>query len=377
MAIDEAACSRPIPTPYDRRFMAAAIRLSRKHLGRTQTNPSVGAIIVRDESSGPYIIGRGVTEIGGRPHAETIALQEAGPLARGATLYVTLEPCSHYGRTPPCANAIINAGISKVVIAVTDPDERVSGRGVLMLRDAGITVETGILEAEAADLLSGYLSRVIKKRPEVLLKLALSENGMIGRHGSGQVAISNNVSRAQTHIMRAEHDAIMVGIGTVLADDPVLDCRLSGMEDRSPIRIIVDRQLRIPLDSKLVKSAARVPVWLVCDPNARKDQQEALVKAGCKVIPVPIVNSKIDLAPMLELLATYGIGSLMVEGGAQLAHSLLDAGFVDRLALFRGEIVLDNGIAVAGLEHYISNDFASSRSAQYLEDRFIEYKRKS
>lgn len=377
MAIDEAACSRPIPTPNDLRFMAVAIRLSRKHLGRTQTNPSVGAIIVRDESSGPYIIGRGVTEIGGRPHAETIALQEAGSLARGATLYVTLEPCSHYGRTPPCANAIINAGISKVVIAVTDPDERVSGRGVLMLRDAGITVETGILEAEAADLLSGYLSRVIKKRPEVLLKLALSENGMIGRHGSGQVAISNNVSRAQTHIMRAEHDAIMVGIGTVLADDPVLDCRLSGMEDRSPIRIIVDRQLRIPLDSKLVKSAARVPVWLVCDPNARKDQQEALVKAGCKVIPVPIVNSKIDLAPMLELLATYGIGSLMVEGGAQLAHSLLDAGFVDRLALFRGEIVLDNGIAVAGLEHYISNDFASSRSAQYLEDRFIEYKRKS
>lgn len=377
MAIDEAACSRPILTPNDLRFMAAAIRLSRKHLGRTQTNPSVGAIIVRDEGSGPYIIGRGVTEIGGRPHAETIALQEAGSLARGATLYVTLEPCSHYGRTPPCANAIINAGISKVVIAVTDPDERVSGRGVLMLRDAGITVETGILEAEAADLLSGYLSRVIKKRPEVLLKLALSENGMIGRHGSGQVAISNNVSRAQTHIMRAEHDAIMVGIGTVLADDPVLDCRLSGMEDRSPIRIIVDRQLRIPLDSKLVKSAARVPVWLVCDPDARKDQQEALVKAGCKVIPVPIVNSKIDLATMLELLATYGIGSLMVEGGAQLAHSLLDAGFVDRLALFRGEIVLDNGIAVAGLEHYIGNDFASSRSAQYLEDRFIEYKRKS
>lgn len=361
----------------DERFMAAAIRLSRKHLGQTDTNPSVGAIIVRDDGQGPYIVGRGVTDIGGRPHAETAALLEAGELAKGATLYVTLEPCSHYGRTPPCANAIIKAEIAKVVIAVGDPDERVSGRGVALLQDAGIAVVSGILEKEASDLLGGYLSRLVEKRPEVLLKLALSKDGMIGRQGDGQVAISNHVSRAQTHIMRAEHDAIMVGIGTVLADDPVLDCRLAGMGNRSPIRIILDSQLRVPLDSKLVQTSDRVPLWVICDQNACKEKQKTLIEHGCKVIPLPTHNGKIDLTTMLELLGASGVGSLMVEGGAQLAHSLMVEGLVDRMAIFRGTIVLGNGIAVEGLQRYIDNDFVPLRSAQYLEDSFIEYMRKS
>lgn len=359
-----------------RRFMAAAIRLSRKHLGQTDTNPSVGAIIVRDDGQGSYIIGSGVTEIGGRPHAETIALKEAGELAKGATLYVTLEPCSHYGRTPPCTNAIINAGIARVFIAVLDPDERVSGRGIQLLRDAAIEVETGLLEQEAADLLRGYLTRSVKKRSEVFLKLALSKDDKIGRYGAGQVAISNHISRAQTHIMRAEHDAIMVGIGTVLADNPLLDCRLPGMENRSPIRVIIDTQLRLPLDSNLVKTAGRIPVWIICSQQADEKKQKLLSDAGCQLIPLSLKNGQIDLPLALTKLCSMGIGSVMVEGGAQLAHSLLNQKLVDSLAIFRSATEIGDGIVVEGLEHYISHEFEPIRLAHYLDDSFIEYTRK-
>jgi diaminohydroxyphosphoribosylaminopyrimidine deaminase/5-amino-6-(5-phosphoribosylamino)uracil reductase len=244
----------------DRRFMAAAIRMSRWHLGLTATNPSVGTLIVRDDGAGPRIVGRGVTAIGGRPHAEPQALAEAGELARGATAYVTLEPCAHHGRTPPCAEALIAAGVARVVGAASDPDQRVSGRGYAMLREAGIEVVERVLADEAADLMAGYLIRSVRKRPEVTLKLAVSADGMIGRQGAGQVAITGDMSRAQVHAMRAEADAILIGIGTALADDPELTCRLPGMERRSPVRIVLDGQARLPAGSKLALSAAQTPV---------------------------------------------------------------------------------------------------------------------
>ena len=230
-----------------RRFMAAAIRLSRRHVGLTATNPAVGTLIVDESAGTPTIVGRGVTAIGGRPHAETEALAEAGDRARGATAYVTLEPCAHHGRTPPCAEALVAAGISRVVGAASDPDPRVSGRGYALLRAAGIEVVERVLSAEAADQMPGYLVRSLKKRPEVTLKLAISADGMIGRMGEGQVAITGAVARAQVHLMRAESDAILIGAATALADDPELTIRLPGLENRSPVRVVLDPAARLPV----------------------------------------------------------------------------------------------------------------------------------
>jgi len=246
----------------DRRFMAAALRLSRRNAGRTSTNPSVGTIIVRDDGAGSMIVGTGVTAVGGRPHAETEALAEAGELARGATAYVTLEPCAHHGRTPPCANALVNAGVARVVGAASDPDPRVSGKGYAILRAAGIEVVEKVLAAEASEQMAGYLIRSLKKRPEVILKLALSSDGKIGRHGAGQVAITGDIARREVYLMRAEADGILVGIGTALEDDPALTVRLPGLENRSPARIVLDRQIRLPEASKLVSGIDRVPLYV-------------------------------------------------------------------------------------------------------------------
>ncbi len=243
----------------DERFMAAAIRLSRRHLGLTATNPSVATLIVTPEGT---IAGHGVTARGGRPHAEPVALAQAGDQARGATAYVTLEPCAHHGRTPPCAEALITAGVARVVGGASDPDDRVSGRGYAMLREAGIDVTEGVLAGQAADVMAGYLIRSVKKRPEVILKLALSSDGMIGRKGEGQIAITGAQARARAHLMRAEADAILIGSGTALADDPELTCRLPGLEERSPERIVVGNVAGMKPGSKLLSSARQFPLWL-------------------------------------------------------------------------------------------------------------------
>lgn len=247
------------PAREDERFMAAALRLARRNLGLTSTNPSVGCIIVNKGT----IVGRAVTAPGGRPHAETQALAEAGEKARGATAYVALEPCSHHGKTPPCADALIASGVGRVVVSILDPDERVAGRGVVMLRGAGIDVDIGTLHEEGGRVLEAYLMRQRKKRPHVTLKLAVSADGMIGRRGEGQVRISGAVSRAQVQVLRAETDAILVGIGTAIADDPELTVRMPGLEERSPVRIVLDRRLDLPLESKLVRTARDVPLIVV------------------------------------------------------------------------------------------------------------------
>ena len=249
-------------TDLDRRMMAAAIRYSYWHLGRTGTNPSVSTLIVREMDGEPVIVGRGLTALGGRPHAETEAIGEAGELARGATAYVSLEPCAHHGSTPPCAEGLINAGIKRVVAATTDPDDRVSGRGYRMLRDAGIEVEENVLAPEARYALAGYLTRRTINRPHVTLKLALSADGKIGRRCAGQVHITGPVADVMNHAARSAADAILVGIKTVLEDNPSLTCRLPGLEGRSPTRIVLDSQLRLPLDSALLRSARDVPLIL-------------------------------------------------------------------------------------------------------------------
>ncbi|MFN3764094.1 MAG: bifunctional diaminohydroxyphosphoribosylaminopyrimidine deaminase/5-amino-6-(5-phosphoribosylamino)uracil reductase RibD [Aliihoeflea sp.] len=327
----------------DRRFMAAAIRLARRNLGLTSTNPSVGTLIVRDDGNGPRIVGRGITAIGGRPHAEAEALAEAGGDARGATAYVTLEPCAHHGRTPPCAEALVRAGIARVVGAAADPDPRVSGKGYAILEAGGLAAEPAILSDEAANLLNGYLTRSLNKRPEVTLKLAVSSDGMIGRVGEGQFAITGPVSRRQVHRIRAESDAILVGIGTALADDPELTCRLPGLEKRSPIRIVLDRDARLSPGSKLASSARETPVLLATAIDADAARRAALERLGVGFIACDEHEGRIALPEFLEDLAARGVLTLLVEGGAETARQFLAEGLVDRLVLFVGPQPIGQG----------------------------------
>ncbi|PRD41901.1 bifunctional diaminohydroxyphosphoribosylaminopyrimidine deaminase/5-amino-6-(5-phosphoribosylamino)uracil reductase RibD [Phyllobacterium phragmitis] len=361
----------------DLRFMAAAIRFSRRHLGLTGTNPSVATLIVRDDGDGPVIVGRGVTAIGGRPHAETQAIAEAGEQARGATAYVTLEPCAHHGRTPPCADALVTAGVVRVVAAATDPDDRVSGKGYAILRGSSLEVIEGVLADQAADVMAGYLIRSFKKRPEVTLKLAVSADGMIGRKGEGQVPITGPVSRAQVHLMRAESDAILVGIGTALADDPMLTCRLAGLEQRSPVRIVLDSDLRLPLSSALVLSSSAVPVWIACGADADPRKKQAMIDAGCRILATESINGRIALPELLEDLAAQGIATIMVEGGANVADYFLNEGLIDRVALFEGPDAIgeEQGLAMPDLRSHIAS-FILSHEARFGADRFTEFRRK-
>ena len=356
----------------DRRFMAAAIRLSRRNLGLTATNPSVGTLIVKDG----VIVGRGVTAIGGRPHAEPQALAEAGARARGATAYVTLEPCAHHGRTPPCAEALVAAGIARVVGAASDPDPRVSGRGYAILREAGIAVTEGVLAAEAGDLLAGYLTRARLKRPEVTLKLAVSADGMIGRRGAGQVAITGAISRAQVHLMRAEADAIAIGIGTALADDPELTCRLPGLEARSPARLVLDAQLRLPPASKLAATARQVPLLLASSFAAEGTRRDALAGLGAGFLSAELHEGRIALPELLDDLAARGFLTLMVEGGAETARNFLDEGLVDRIALFTGTGALGEGAIPSPVTaRDLPAGFRPVRQARFGDDLYHEYRR--
>src|ERR1700733_5049298 len=225
----------------DARFMSLALALGRRGLGNTWPNPAVGAVVVRDDGGAPVIVGRGWTQPGGRPHAEVEALRRAGAAARGATLYVTLEPCSHHGKTPPCADAVIASGIARVVSALEDPNPEVAGQGHARLRAAGIAVDIGLCAAEAAHDHAGHFRRIRDKRPHIILKLAVSSDEKRGAAGRKPVAISGEAARARMHLLRAQCDAILVGIGTVRADDPLLTCRLPGMEARSPVRVVLDR----------------------------------------------------------------------------------------------------------------------------------------
>jgi diaminohydroxyphosphoribosylaminopyrimidine deaminase/5-amino-6-(5-phosphoribosylamino)uracil reductase len=362
----------------DRRYMAAALRLSRRNLGRTGTNPSVGTLIVRDDGDGPMIVGRGVTAIGGRPHAETEALAEAGALARAATAYVTLEPCAHHGRTPPCANALVAAGVSRVVGAASDPDPRVSGKGYAILRAAGVEVVEGVLAAEAADQMAGYMSRSLRKRPEIVLKLALSCDGMIGRRGAGQVSITGEIARREVQLMRVEADAILVGIGTVLEDDPALTVRSPGLESRSPARIVLDRQIRLPETSKLVAGADRVPLYVAACAEADTARRAALERYGVRFIGTETVDGHIALPELMEDLGAIGMASILVEGGAEIARAFLDDGLVDRIVLFRGTVEIgEGGVASPIDERSIPDGFRHVRTMQFADDVCNEWTREA
>ena len=329
----------------DRRFMQLALALGRRGLGRTAPNPAVGAVIVKDG----IVVGRGWTQPGGRPHAEPEALARAGEAARGATLYVTLEPCSHVGKSPPCADAIIAAGIARVVSAIEDPNPQVAGQGHAKLRAAGIVVDVGTCADEAARDHAGHFRRVRDGRPHVILKLAVSPDDKIGVAGGKPVAITGEAARARVHLLRAQCDAVLIGIGTARADDPLLTCRLPGMAKRSPVRIVLDRALRLPGDGQLVHSAREVPLWVMTSDTAEAPAAAKLGAAGVQVLRVKTSEHGLDLADALRTLSDKGITRLMVEGGAQVAASFVEAGLVDEVWLLRGpkEIGAD-GVAALG-----------------------------
>jgi diaminohydroxyphosphoribosylaminopyrimidine deaminase/5-amino-6-(5-phosphoribosylamino)uracil reductase len=315
----------------DGRFMSAAIHLGMRELGRAWPNPAVGALVVNDG----VVVGRGWTRAGGRPHAETLALAEAGDAARGATLYVSLEPCSHHGHTPPCADAIITAGISRVVSALEDPNPLVGGQGYARLRAAGIAVTENVLRAEAVKVHVGHLSRITKKRPYITLKLAVSANGKAALAGRRPAPITGDAARDLVHLMRSRTDAIAIGIGTVIADDPLLTCRLPGMEDRSPLRVVFDSGLRLPLASQLVTTAREVPVWVVAEEGASHDTERTLAPHGIEVIRAPLTDEGVDVPHAVGELSKRGITRLMVEGGPLLAAAFLKAGLVDEAVIFQ------------------------------------------
>ena len=336
----------------DRRFMALALALAGRGLGNVWPNPAVGCVLVKQG----HIVGRGWTQPGGRPHAETEALARAGDGARGATCYTTLEPCAHQGETGPCAEALVQAGIARAVVALEDPDARVSGRGIAVLEDAGIEVEVGCMEDRARVLNAGFLSRVEKGRPHVTLKLASTLDGRIGTRSGDSRWITGEAARARGHLLRARNDAVMVGAASAFADDPALTCRLPGLGDRSPVRIVIDGTARLPVSHALITDAGERPTWIVSTQELGGDGRHAAWReAGAEVIEVAAdANGRPSLAAAMEALAARGLTRVLVEGGGRLAASLIGAGLVDEIAWFRAPGVIGGdgvpALAALGVE---------------------------
>ncbi|WP_281244600.1 bifunctional diaminohydroxyphosphoribosylaminopyrimidine deaminase/5-amino-6-(5-phosphoribosylamino)uracil reductase RibD [Roseivivax halotolerans] len=322
-------------TGEDERHMAHALSLGRRCMGQTWPNPAVGCVIVRDGR----IVGRGWTQAGGRPHAETEALRGAGEAARGATAYVTLEPCAHHGLTPPCTEALIAAGVARVVSPFADSDPRVSGRGFASLRAAGIEVTTGVLAAEAAEDHAGFLARIQRGRPRVTLKLASSFDGRIATASGESQWITGPEARVWVHGARARSDAVMVGAGTARADDPALTVRGFGAR-RQPVRVVVSRLLDLPLMGQLARTAQEAPVWICHGPDIRPEIREAWEGLGATLLPCRLAGRQIDPLSALEALGERGLTRVFCEGGGALAATLLGAGLVDELVGFTAGVVL-------------------------------------
>jgi len=321
------------PHSADERWMRLALSLGARGLGRTWPNPAVGCVIVKEGR----VLGRGWTHPTGRPHAERVALAQAGDAARGATAYVTLEPCAHTGKTTPCADALVVAGIARVVCATGDPDDRVAGKGYDILRAAGVQVDIGVLQAEADDANQGFFSRITQNRPMVTLKLASSLDAKIATKTGESQWITGAKARAYVHYLRATHDAVMVGSGTSVADDPSLTVRLSGLEDHHPVRIIVDSNLSTPSDSVLGRTADKIPVWMCHGSGANTNDWD---RTKAKLIPCDLDNGHVSLTDAMTKIAAEGITRVFCEGGGKLAAGLITAGLVDRL------ITMTAGVAI-------------------------------
>jgi diaminohydroxyphosphoribosylaminopyrimidine deaminase/5-amino-6-(5-phosphoribosylamino)uracil reductase len=362
-----------MPEADDARFMALALTLGRRGLGNTWPNPAVGAVVVKNGQ----ILGRGWTQPGGRPHAETQALKRAGKEARGATLYVTLEPCAHQGKTPPCADAVIRAGIARVVSALEDVNPEVAGQGHERLRGKNIAVEVGLGADEALRAHVGHIRRMRDGRPHVLLKLAVSSDGKAGAAGRQPARITAAEARQQVFLLRAQSDAILVGLGTVMADNPSLTSRLPGMRERSPVRIVLDAELRVPLSMNVVSTARENPTWIFASPAASAIAEKFLRDKGVEVFRVKAKDGKLDLAQVLKVLAERGITRLMVEGGPRVGASFVAADLVDEAVVFHGPNAIGkDGIdALEGLSlkalakhlHLVGSEAVGPDSAERFE----------
>jgi diaminohydroxyphosphoribosylaminopyrimidine deaminase / 5-amino-6-(5-phosphoribosylamino)uracil reductase len=315
----------------DLRFMAAALAFGRRGFGLCAPNPSVGALVVKNGA----ILARGWTKPGGRPHAETEALRDAGIDAKGATLYVTLEPCNHHGQTPPCTHAIIAAGIARVVYPIDDPDPRVSGSAARILQSAGIEVTSGVLSEEAKRAHLGHFLRVTNQRPMVHLKLAFTSDHYAAVAGSQErLLITSEPANGLVHVMRAMHDAIMIGVGTALADDPLLTVRLPGAEARKPLRIVLDSDLRLPLSSRLVATAGEIPTLAIAGEDASEERAARLRAAQVEIASARRgAAGRIDLGTAFNLLAARGLTRIFCEGGPRLASALIGEGLADEVTL--------------------------------------------
>ncbi|MBI4273461.1 MAG: bifunctional diaminohydroxyphosphoribosylaminopyrimidine deaminase/5-amino-6-(5-phosphoribosylamino)uracil reductase RibD [Rhizobiales bacterium] len=324
------------PGAEDARFMALALELGRRGLGRSWPNPAVGAVVVATAGNHTQIVGRGWTQPGGRPHAETEALRRAGQFARGGTLYVTLEPCSHHGKTPPCADTVIAAGISRVVSALVDPNPSVAGAGHWRMAERGIVVDVGVGADEARRAHAGHIRRMRDGRPHVTLKLAVSADGKAGLAGHRPAMITGEAARERVQLMRAMNDAVLTGIGTVHADDPKLNCRLNGMINRSPVRVVLDSGLKLPVSSQLAMMARKIPLWVITSVTAPAMAEQALRASGVEVMRIRTGEDGLDLRVVMQLLGDRGITRVMVEAGPRVSAAFLRADLVDEAVLFRG-----------------------------------------
>jgi diaminohydroxyphosphoribosylaminopyrimidine deaminase / 5-amino-6-(5-phosphoribosylamino)uracil reductase len=327
--------------------MRAALALARRGLGSVWPNPAVGCVLVKNGQ----VVGRGWTQPSGRPHGETEALERAASAARGATAYVSLEPCCHWGKTPPCTDALIAAGIARIVLPVEDPDPRVSGRGIAKLREGGVHVDTGLCAEEAAELNAGFFLRLQQGRPLVTLKLATTLDGQLATSAGDSRWITGELARDRAHLLRASHDAVMIGSNTVITDDPALTCRLPGLDHRSPVRIVLDSRLNVPLTARVVAEARQVPTWFITLRHGDAARRAAFLTCGVELIEVaPTPGNMIDIAAAFHELGRRGLTRVLVEGGSTLAAVLLRAGLVDRLAWFHApSLIGGDGIpAVAG-----------------------------
>jgi diaminohydroxyphosphoribosylaminopyrimidine deaminase/5-amino-6-(5-phosphoribosylamino)uracil reductase len=313
----------------DQWFMAVALALGRRGRGRVWPNPAVGCVVVRDGR----IVGRGWTADGGRPHAETQALAQAGEAARGAEVFVTLEPCAHHGQTPPCAAALVAAGVARVVVATGDPDPRVAGRGLAMLRAAGIAVVTGVMEEEARADHAGFLLRVTEGRPFVTLKMAATLDGRIATAGGESRWITGPAARRMVHLLRAQADAVMVGGGTARADDPALTVRDMGAV-RQPVRVVVSRGMDLPAEGQLARTAREVPVWVAHDAALADGVVAGWAARGVEGLACSVGGGQVEPGSVLAALGARGITRVLCEGGGRLAAALLAAGLVDELVVF-------------------------------------------
>lgn len=337
---------------FDQDAFALALRLARRGLGNVAPNPAVGCVLTKDNT----ILARGWTQPGGRPHAEAHALLQAGDTAKGATAYVTLEPCSHYGKTPPCSDALIEAGIARVVVGPTDPDPRVSGSGLTKLKDAGIQVDSvqGDLMRAAEDVNQGFFLRVTENRPMVTLKLATTLDGRLAAHTGNSQWITGEEARNDVHRVRAEHDAILVGARTAILDNPSLTVRTGGMEEASPLRVVMDSHLRLPLTHKIVTTAQAHPTVIFASPAADPHRVKAFKDTGVDVELVTLSGSSVSPLHVVTALAERGITRLMIEGGGRLAASFLAAGLVDRVLWYRAPKIIGgdgvSALAALGLD---------------------------